>query len=97
MVNELSYYAWATIPAGTYRTTDADVTTFGVIATVVTHADMSDDVVYEVTRAVFENLEDFKLLHPAFRNLDARKMIAGGLSAPLHPGAVRYYGENGWM
>ena len=97
LVKERPYYAWATIPKGTYKTTDADVTTFGVMATFITSADVPDDVVYEVTRAVFENLDVFRGLHKAFRNLDPKKMIKDGLSAPLHPGAVKYYKEKGLM
>ena len=60
-------------------------------------ADVSDDLVYAVTKAVFENLESFKKQHPAFSNLDPKKMIKDGLSAPLHNGAVRYYKEVGLM
>lgn len=97
LVRETPYYAFATIPKGTYKTTDKDVTTFGVMATFVTSAKVPNDVVYEVVRAVFENLDDFKKLHPAFANLDPKHMIKDGLSAPLHPGAVKYYKEKGWM
>ncbi len=96
LVAENDYYAFTTIPAGTYSTTDKDVTTFGVMATFVSHANVPDDVVYEVTRAVFENLDDFRSLHPAFANLDPANMIKNALSAPLHPGAKRYYDEQGW-
>jgi TRAP transporter TAXI family solute receptor len=73
------------------------VTTFGVMATFVTSADVPEDVVYEVTRAVFENLDDFRALHPAFANLDPKKMTMDALSAPLHPGAAKYYKEKGLM
>ena len=97
LVNKNPYYAFATIPKGTYKTSTADVTTFGVKATFVTSADVPDDIVYEVVRAVFENLDDFRKLHPAFRNLDPKHMIKDGLSAPLHPGAIKYYKEKGWM
>ena len=97
LVDENPYYAFATIPAGTYSTTDADVTTFGVMATFVTSADANEDLVYEVVRAVFENIDDFRKLHPAFEHLDPAKMISDGLSAPLHPGAERYYKEAGLM
>jgi hypothetical protein len=97
LVADHGYYGFTTIPAGTYSTTDTDVTTFGVLATFVTSADVSDDVVYEVTRAVFENLDAFRSLHPAFANLDPAQMITNGLSAPLHPGAERYFKEQGWM
>jgi TRAP-type uncharacterized transport system substrate-binding protein len=54
-------------------------------------------VVYQITRAVFENFNEFKSLHPAFANLDPQKMVKDGNSAPLHPGAVKYYKEKGWM
>ena len=57
---------------------------------------MADEVVYEVVRAVFENLDDFRKLHPAFATLKPEDMISTGLSAPLHPGAARYYQEQGW-
>ena len=50
-----------------------------------------------VVKAVFENFEDFKALHPAFANLTKEEMISDGLSAPLHPGAERYYKEAGMM
>ena len=52
---------------------------------------------YVVTKAVFDNLDEFKKLHPAFANLDPKNMIKDGLSAPLHEGAARYYREKGWM
>ena len=97
LVSKNPYYAFATIPKGTYKTTDSDVTTFGVMATFVTSADVPEDVVYEVTRAVMENLADFRKLHPAFANLDPKKMIKDALSAPLHRGAAKYYKEKGWM
>jgi len=97
LVEKYPYYAFATIPKGTYKTTDEDVTTFGVMATFVTGADVDEQTVYELVRAVMENIEDFRNLHPAFANLDPQKMIKNGLSAPLHPGAIRYYKEKGWM
>ena len=97
LVSDFGYYAFARIPKGTYKTSMADVTTFGVMATFVTSADVPDDVVYEVTRAVFENLDDFRKLHPAFANLDPSEMIKNGLSAPIHNGAAKYYKEKGWM
>ncbi len=97
LVEKFPYYAFSTIPKGTYKTSTADVTTFGVKATFVTSADVSDDLVYEVVRAVFENLDDFRKLHPAFANLKPEEMIQDGLTAPLHPGAEKFYKEQGWM
>ena len=97
LVADNPFYAFTTIPAGTYKTTAEDVTTFGVMATFVSHESVPEDVVYEVTRAVMENLEDFQRLHPAFKNLDPANMIKNGLSAPLHSGAAKYYAEKGLM
>ena len=98
LVNDNPFYAFANIPAGVfYSSQSSDAVTFGVMATFVSSADVSDDIVYEVVRAVFENLDDFRKLHPAFKNLDPAQMITNGLSAPLHDGAVKYYKEQGWM
>ncbi|MEY8827599.1 TAXI family TRAP transporter solute-binding subunit [Sedimentitalea sp. XS_ASV28] len=97
LISENSYYRTATIPGGMYRGTDEDVTTFGVGATLVSSADVSDDAVYAVVSSVFENFDDFKKLHPAFANLKPEEMATAGLSAPLHDGAAKYYREQGWI
>lgn len=97
LVAENPYYAKATIPGGLYSGNDDPVDTFGVKATFVTSADVPDDVVYVVVKAVFDNFDRFKGLHPAFANLTEEEMIADGLSAPLHPGAAQYYKERGWI
>ena len=97
LVEERDYYRMATIPGGMYRGTDSDVTTFGVGATFVSSAAVSDDVVYHVTRAIMENLDQFRGLHPALANLDPAEMVSDGNSAPLHPGAERYFREAGLL
>ena len=97
LIEENSFYRTASIPAGMYKGQDADNTTFGVGATFVSSATVSEDVVYVVVKAVFDNFEDFKKLHPAFANLTEEEMISDGLSAPLHDGAVKYYTERGWI
>ena len=91
------YYASVTVPGGLYANNPDDVETFGVLATLVTSADVSEDAVYELVRAVFENFDSFKGLHPALANLSEENMVSDGLSAPLHPGAERYYRERGWL
>jgi len=95
LIKDNSFYRSATIPGGMYRGNDADVSTFGVGATFVTSTKVSDDAVYTVVKSVMENIEDFKKLHPAFANLDPKTMATAGLSAPLHPGAAKYYKEAG--
>ena len=97
LISGADYYAQAIIPKGTYTGQKKDVTTFGVKATVVTSADVSEELVYLVTKAVFENFDDFRKQHPAFAPLKKEDMIADGLSAPLHEGALRYYKEAGLM
>jgi uncharacterized protein len=95
LVNDNPYYRVATIPAGMYNNKE-DITTFGVGATFVSSTDVPDKVVYTVVKAVFENFDSFKKLHPAFAHLSEKEMISDGLSAPLHPGALKYYKEKGW-
>ena len=96
LVAATPYYRPAKIPAGMYNN-KADIPTWGVGATFVTSADVPETVVYEVVKSVFENIDQFRKLHPAFRHLDPKAMIKDGLSAPLHAGAVKYYKEKGWM
>jgi hypothetical protein len=69
--------------------------TFGVKATVVTSEDIDDETVYQIVKAVFDNIGDLRKMHPAFGNLDPKKMVKDGISAPLHDGAVKYYREKG--
>nr|WP_235956412.1 TAXI family TRAP transporter solute-binding subunit [Grimontia sedimenti] len=95
LVSDNDYYRTATIPGGMYRGNDGDVQTFGVGATFVSSAEVPEEVIYNVTKAVFENFDDFRRLHPAFANLKKEEMVSDGLSAPLHPGAAKYYKEVG--
>jgi TRAP transporter TAXI family solute receptor len=97
LVKEHPYYAKATIPGGMYANNPNPTETYGVLATVVTSAKVADATVYAMVKAVFENFDEFKKLHPAFGHLDPKKMVKDGLSAPLHPGAAKYYKEKGWM
>lgn len=54
-------------------------------------------MVYQLVKAVFDNIERFRRLHPAFADLKPEEMIKAGLTAPLHEGAERYYKERGWL
>lgn len=97
LIAERDYYRTATIPGGMYRGNNEDAKTFGVGATFVSSVKVPEDVIYQVVKAVFDNFDDFKRLHPAFENLKKEEMIKDGLSAPLHPGAVKYYKEVGLL
>ena len=97
LVAKHPYYAKVVIPGGLYANNPSPTPTYGVTATMVTSAKEPADVVYTITKAVFENLDEFKKLHPAFAHLEAKQMIKNGISAPIHEGALRYYHEKGWM
>ncbi len=97
LLAEKSYYTKAEIPGGVYKGNDNPTPSIGGKAVLTTSAKVSDDTVYALVKSVFDNLDRFKKLHPAFKDLKEEEMIKAGLSAPLHDGAVRYYKERGWM
>lgn len=91
------YYAKASVPGGLYRGMPDDVPTFAVYATLVSSTDVADEAIYQTVKAVFENFDRFKKLHPAFANLTPQDMLEKGVTIPFHPGAERYYREKGWI
>ena len=97
LIKNNPYYAYATIPGGMYAGNPDDTKTFGVKATFVTSSDVSTEAIYEVVKAVFDNFDNFKTLHPVFSTLEPQQMIKEGNTAPLHDGAVKYYKQRGWM
>jgi hypothetical protein len=96
LLKKYPYYAKAVIPIKLYpgSTNTKDVQTFGVKATFVTSAKVPDRMVYAITKEVFDNFESFKKLHPAYQVLTKQNMLEG-MSAPIHPGAMKYYKESG--
>jgi TRAP transporter TAXI family solute receptor len=97
LVKAYPYFSYATIPGGMYPGNPKEIRTFGVLANFVTSVKVPENVVYAIVAAVFDNFEEFKNLHPALANISQKEMIKNGMVAPLHPGAVRYYKEKGWM
>lgn len=97
LVEEYSYYRMVDLPAGMYRGNDQGAETFGVAATFVSSTAVPEEVIYELVKAVFDNFETFQRLHPAFQALTKESMVKEALSAPLHPGAERYYRETGLL
>ncbi|EJC61399.1 TAXI family TRAP transporter solute-binding subunit [Alcaligenes ammonioxydans] len=97
LVETYPYYAKAVIPGGLYPNNPDDVQTYGVLATFVTSEDVPEESVYNVVKAVFDNFDDFKRLHPALANLKKEDMVKNGLSAPLHKGAEKYFKEKGLL
>ena len=96
MLQNYPYYAESIIPHSfyPYALNNRDVQTVGVKATLVTSRNVASDIVYAITKEVFENIEEFKALHPAYQVLTRENMLRG-LSAPIHQGALRYYQEVG--
>lgn len=97
LVSEKPYYSYATIPGGLYPNNPNDTRTYGVVATLVASSKVPPEVVYALVKAVFDNFDEFRKLHPALAHLKPEDMVKNGLSAPLHEGAARYYKERGWI
>ena len=97
LIADRPYYAKATIAGNLYPNNPIPTVTYGVLATVVTSSKVPADSVYAVVKAVFDNFDEFKRLHPALAYLSPEGMVKDGNSAPLHEGAARYYREKGWL
>jgi len=87
-------YFRLSIPGGTYEDVAADTPTYGLANGLVISADVSEERVYEMTKAVFESLDDLAGVHPAFGRV-SKETVLNGFGAPLHPGALKYYREIG--
>jgi TRAP transporter TAXI family solute receptor len=96
LIAKYPYFAKAKIVKGLYKGVDADVNTFGVKAVLVTSTDVSDKAVYTVVKAILENFDSFKKLHPAYNNI-TKESLLDGLSAPMHEGAKKYFKEAGLL
>jgi hypothetical protein len=97
LLAQASYFTRADIPAGVYPGVEQAVPSIGGKAVLATSTKTDPEVVYQLVKSVFDNLERFKRLHPAFANLQAEDMIQAGLTAPMHDGAIRFYKEKGWL
>ncbi len=95
MLERYPYYVPAEVPGGLYPNNPDPVPTIGVRAVVVASSSTPDDVVYQITRTVFENLAELRTLHLAFAHIQADDMLDQCVFAPVHPGAARYYREAG--
>ena len=87
-------YFRLSIPGGTYDDVPADTPTYGLANGLVISSDVPEERVYQMTKAVFENLEALAGVHPAFGDMSADTVL-DGFGSPLHPGALRYYREIG--
>jgi hypothetical protein len=83
-----------TIPAGTYPGQDEDIDTIAQPNFLATHEDLPEEHVYQITKTIYENLPFLQAIHPA-TNAMSLEVAINGLPVPLHPGAARYYEEQG--
>lgn len=95
MIEDHPFYTHAVIPGGMYVGNSKDLKTFGMRAELVTSSDMDDSTAYLFVKAVFDNLDNFKTLHPVFATLDASQMVHASEVVPFHPGALKYFKEKG--
>ncbi|MFD1511541.1 TAXI family TRAP transporter solute-binding subunit [Lacimonas salitolerans] len=89
-----STFAMTTLPGGSYTGVDEDVTVLGIPNVLTVSSEMSDDVAYAITKAMFENISDLQAVHPA-ANETTVEFTMSATPVPLHPGAIRYYEEAG--
>lgn len=88
------YYANAILPANTYKGQDKDVETLAVRAIWATHEDVPEDIIYAVTKALYENTETLGQVHPKGKEISLDRALES-VSVPVHPGAQKYYDEHG--
>ncbi|MFA9373476.1 MAG: TAXI family TRAP transporter solute-binding subunit [Poseidonibacter sp.] len=96
LIAKYPYFAKAQIAEGLYKGVTSPVNTFGVKAVLITSDDVSEKAVYTVVKAILENFDSFKKLHPAYNNI-TKESLLDGLSAPLHEGAKKYFKEAGLL
>lgn len=94
LIEKYPFYVEYTIPAGTYNGQDADVKTVAILATFVTNSEASEDMIYDITKVLFEKQPELASAHAKGAELDIEK-ATNGISIPLHPGAEKYYKEQG--
>ena len=96
VMDKYGYYTATTIPGGTYKGSDEDVPALAIKATLAVSASLDEDTVYEMTKALFENLQELGNAHAKGKEVSAASAVTG-VSVPFHPGAVKYFKEIGLM
>ncbi|MEJ5357442.1 MAG: TAXI family TRAP transporter solute-binding subunit [Desulfobacterales bacterium] len=96
LIAKYPFLAPAKVPAGTYKGQEAEVNTVAVNAVLIAGNHLKEDVVYNLTKALFENQSELAQAHAKGKELDLKRAVKG-VSIPFHPGAVKYYKEKGAM
>ena len=92
--NKYSFYTKTVIPAGTYKGTDEDTDALAIKATLAVNASLDEDTVYQMTKALFDNLDELGVAHAKGKEVSAQAAVTG-VSVPFHPGAAKYFKEIG--
>jgi TRAP transporter TAXI family solute receptor len=87
--------AYGVIPGGTYKGQDTDVKTWMGFGVLFTHKDTDEQIIYEITKAFWKNLDEVKVIDAGFKQLTPQMALAGSADIPVHPGALRYFKEAG--
>lgn len=96
VIKDFPFLGKASVPGGIYKGMNLSQPSFGVFATVVASADLPEETAYQLTKSVFDRFEELRQSHPALAHITRASMLAGN-TVPFHPGAVRYFMEQGMM
>ncbi|NJE25408.1 TAXI family TRAP transporter solute-binding subunit [Thermococcus sp. MV5] len=88
------FYVRQIVPAGTYNGVEEDTPTLAVKAMLAVSADLPEDTVYQMTKILFENVDQLRAVHQKAQLISLETAL-DGMSIPLHPGAIKYYEEKG--
>lgn len=94
LIADYPFYTKFNVPGGAYKGVDSDVQTVAVVATYIVSNDLDEKIVYEMTKALFENADEIAAAHPKGAELNPEYSVSG-ISIPMHPGALKYYKEIG--
>lgn len=94
LVKKYPFYSKDKVPAGIYKGVDKDVPTVAVLAILVAKAELEGDVVYKITKAMFENIKSIETAHAKGKEVKLEKALIG-MPIPIHPGAQRFFTEKG--
>ena len=89
-------YIYGKIPASAYKSLDQDIPTLGIVTSMIVHKDLSDDLVYKMTKVFWDNHAEFVKVKGVWKKV-LMKDAVNGAAVPIHPGAAKYYKEQGVM
>ena len=89
-------YIYGKIPASAYKSLDKDIPTLGIVTSAIVNKDLSDDLVYKMTKVFWDNHAEFVKVKSIWKKVILKEAV-NGAAIPIHPGAAKYYKEKGVM